>query len=194
MHRQELLQLLKDYQTRFMDELAFVNRSIAFVEQNTEVFIRELMPAHVTGSAWVVNQDRSRVLMMHHKKLDAWYQPGGHADGDSDILRVALRETAEETGIDPSEIKLVGDGIFDVDIHTIPAQGTDPAHEHIDIRFLIEINDQLPVPGNDESHDVLWIDLQNVSRYNRNRSTYRMLEKTRALRNSMARRSTASMH
>lgn len=186
MHRQELLQLLKDYQTRFMDELAFVNRSIAFVEQNTEVFIRELMPAHVTGSAWVVNQDRTRVLMMHHKKLDAWYQPGGHADGDSDILRVALRETAEETGIGPSEIKLVSDRIFDVDIHTIPPQGTDPAHEHIDIRFLIEINDQLPVPGNDESHDILWIDLQSVSRYNRNRSTYRMLEKTRALRNSTA--------
>jgi len=186
MHRQELLQLLKNYKTRFMDELAFVNRSIAFVEQNTQVFLRELKPAHVTGSAWVVNQDRSRALMMHHKKLNAWYQPGGHADGDSDIIRVALRETAEETGIDPSEIKLVSGEIFDVDIHTVPAHGTDSAHEHVDIRFLIEINDQLPVPGNDESHEVLWIDLHNVSHFNRNRSTYRMLEKTRALRNSTA--------
>lgn len=186
MHRQELLQLLKNYKTRFMDELAFVNRSIAFVEQNAEVFLRELKPAHVTGSAWVVNQDRSRALMMHHKKLNAWYQPGGHADGDSDIIRVALRETAEETGIDLSEIKLVSGEIFDVDIHTVPAQGMDLAHEHVDIRFLIEINDQLPVPGNDESHEVLWIDLHNVPHFNRNRSTYRMLEKTRALRNSTA--------
>jgi len=186
MHRQELLQLLKNYKTRFMDELAFVNRSIAFVEQNTQVFLRELKPAHVTGSAWVVNQDRSRALMMHHKKLNAWYQPGGHADGDSDIIRVALRETAEETSIDPSEIKLVSGDIFDVDIHTVPAHGTEPAHEHVDIRFLIEINDQLPVPGNDESHEVLWIDLHNVSHFNRNRSTYRMLEKTRVMRNSTA--------
>ena len=54
---------------------------------------------------------------------------------------------------------------------------------------MIEINDQLPVPGNDESHEVLWVDLQNVSRYNRNRSTYRMLEKTRALRNFITRHS-----
>jgi 8-oxo-dGTP pyrophosphatase MutT (NUDIX family) len=188
MHRQELLQLLKGYKTRFMDELAFVNRSIAFVEQHTEVFYRELHPAHVTGSAWVVNPERSRVLMMHHKKLDQWFQPGGHADGDADIVRVALKETSEETGIDLSEIKLVDSGIFDVDIHTIPARGADPEHEHIDIRFLIEIDDRIPVPGNIESHEVLWIELQNVSRYNRNRSTYRMLEKTRAMRNSMTRR------
>ena len=188
MHRQELLQLLNNYQTRFMDELAFVNRSIAFVEQHTEVFLRELHPAHVTGSAWVVNPDRSKVLMMHHKKLNSWFQPGGHADGDSDIIRVALKETAEETGIDESNIKLVSSEIFDVDIHTIPFNGHDPEHQHIDIRFLIEIDDQLPVPGNDESHEVLWVELQNVSRYNRNRSTYRMLEKTRAMRNLMTRR------
>jgi 8-oxo-dGTP pyrophosphatase MutT (NUDIX family) len=183
MHRQELLELLKGYQTRFMDELAFVNRSIAFVEQHTEVFFRELWPAHVTGSAWVVNPDRSHVLMMHHKKLDRWFQPGGHADGDSDIVRVALKETAEETGIDSADIKLVSQEVFDVDIHTIPARGADPDHQHIDIRFLVEIDDRLPVPGNDESHDVIWVGLQHVSRYNRNRSTYRMLEKTRQLRN-----------
>lgn len=187
MHRQELLQLFKAYQTRFMDELAFVRRSIDFVEHHEDVFFRELSPAHVTGSAWVVSPDRSQVLMMHHKKLDQWFQPGGHADGESDILRVALKETAEETGIDPSHIKLVDSGIFDVDIHTIPPHGSDPEHQHIDIRFLIEIDNQLPVTGNDESHEVLWIDLQNVSRYNRNRSTYRMLEKTRVMRNETLR-------
>ena len=187
MHRQELLQLLKTYKTRFMDELAFVRRSIDFVEQHEDVFYRELSPAHVTGSAWVVSPGRSQVLMMHHKKLDQWFQPGGHADGESDIVRVALKETAEETGIDASHIKLVDSSIFDVDIHTIPAHASDPEHQHIDIRFLIEIDNELPVPGNDESHDILWIDLQNVSRYNRNRSTYRMLEKTRALRNATLR-------
>lgn len=191
MHREDLLQLLKNHRTRFMDELAFVHRSIAFVEQNRDVFYRELWPAHVTGSAWVVNPDRSKVLMMHHKKLDSWFQPGGHADGDSDIIRVALKETAEETGIDPADIRLVNGQIFDVDIHTIPAYGKDPQHQHIDIRFLLEIDDRLPVPGNDESHEVMWVDLQNVSRYNRNRSTYRMLEKTRALRNLTARRAAA---
>jgi len=188
MHRQELLQLLKQYQPRFMDEMAFVKRSVDYVEQHEDCFYRELMPAHVTGSAWVVSPDRSRVLMMHHKKLNQWFQPGGHADGDADIIRVALKETEEETGISAEHIKLVDGSIFDVDIHTIAPYGNDPEHQHIDIRFLLEINDRLAVPGNDESHEILWIDLLAVSHYNRNRSTYRMLEKTRAMRNSIKQR------
>ena len=188
MHRQELLQLLKQYQPRFMDEMAFVKRSVDYVEQHEDCFYRELKPAHVTGSAWVVNPDRSRVLMMHHKKLNQWFQPGGHADGDADIIRVALKETEEETGINAEHIKLVDGSIFDVDIHTIAPYGNDPQHEHIDVRFLLEIDDRIAVPGNDESHEVLWIDLLAVSHYNRNRSTYRMLEKTRAMRNSIKQR------
>ena len=188
MHRQELLQLLKNYQPRFMDEMAFVNRSLSYIEQHEDCFYRELWPAHVTGSAWVVNADCSRVLMMHHKKLDQWFQPGGHADGDADIVRVALKETEEETGINAEHIKLVDGGIFDIDIHTIAPYGNDPQHDHIDVRFLLKVDDSLAVPGNDESHEILWIDLLAVSHYNRNRSTYRMLEKTRIMRNSMQKR------
>lgn len=183
MHRQELLTFLMQYQTRFMDEAGYLSRAIRFVEEQADCFKRELWPAHVTGSAWVVNPDRSRVLMMHHRKHDQWFQPGGHADGDADILGVALRETAEETGLDPACISLLQPTLFDVDIHTIPAIATDPRHEHIDIRFLVEIDDSIPVPGNDESHQVLWVGLHEVTRYNNNRSTYRMLEKTRQLRN-----------
>lgn len=183
MHRQELLTLLDQHQTRFMDEAGYIRRALSYVEAHSEIFYRELWPAHVTGSAWVVSPDRSRVLMMHHRKHDQWFQPGGHADGDADIVRVALRETAEETGIDPAHIHLLGQDVFDVDIHTIPAMHGEPRHEHIDIRFLVEIDDRLPVPGNDESHDVIWVSLFEVTRYNNNRSTYRMLEKTRQLRN-----------
>lgn len=160
-------------------------RAKHYIEAHTDCFYRELWPAHVTGSAWVISPDRNRVLMLHHRKHDQWFQPGGHADGDADILRVALRETSEETGIDLSQVHLLGSAIFDVDIHSIPAIGSDPQHEHIDIRFLVEIDDSLPVPGNDESHDVLWVSLHDVPRYNNNRSTYRMLEKTRKLRNTL---------
>ena len=188
MHRAELLNYLRHHDTHYMDEAGFTTRAQGFVEQNTESFFRELWPAHVTGSTWVVNPDRSRVLMMHHKKLNKWFQPGGHADGDGDILGVALRETVEETGIDDSQVRLVSKEVFDVDIHAIPAMNGEPAHEHIDVRFLVEIDDRLPVPGNDESHEILWIYLQDVLRYNNNRSTYRMLEKTRALRNMTLRR------
>ena len=183
MHRADLLNYLKNHHTRYMDEAGFTVRATAFIEQHSDCFYRELWPAHVTGSTWVVSPDRSRVLMMHHKKLDKWFQPGGHADGDGDILGVALRETVEETGMDDSQVRLVSEDVFDVDIHSIPSMHGEPQHEHIDVRFLVEIDDSLTVPGNDESHEILWINLRDVLRYNNNRSTYRMMEKTRVLRN-----------
>ena len=182
MHRSELLELLSRYRTRFLDEAAHLARTRAFVEQHQDCFCSALWPGHVTGSAWVVNPRRDRVVLLHHRKLDQWFQPGGHADGDADILRVALRETAEETGLNPYHIRLVADDIFDLDIHRIPARTGSPRHEHYDVRFLVEIDDRLEIRGNQESHDVRWVDLAGVSRFNNNRSTYRMVEKTRRIR------------
>ena len=181
MHRQQLLNLLNNYHTRFMDEAGFVSNAIHFIQQHEDIFYRELWPMHVTGSAWVVNPSRDHVLLLHHRKLNQWFQPGGHADGDADIVRVALKETSEESGIDESAIKLVNEAIFDVDMHVIQASHEAPRHKHIDIRFLIEIDDSIPVPGNDESHQVMWVALNQVLRFNNNRSTYRMLQKTRSI-------------
>jgi 8-oxo-dGTP pyrophosphatase MutT (NUDIX family) len=181
MHRQELLKLIRDYQPRFIEEAAFAQRATRIVNNEPNIFDRA-SPIHVTGSAWVVNPARTHALLMHHRKYDQWFQPGGHADGDTDVVRVALKETAEETGIDPAQIRLVSDALFDLDMHEVPDTETAPAHGHIDLRFLIEIDDALPVPGNVESHEVLWIPLMAVSRFNNNRSTYRMVEKTRHMR------------
>jgi len=185
MHRQQLLGLLKQHRTHFMDEAAFRTRAISFIEQHEDCFYRELWPVHVTGSVWVVNSGRDRVLLLHHKKLDQWFQPGGHADGDADILKVALKEASEETGLDSSHIRLVSDRVFDVDIHDIAANVSDPWHQHIDVRFLVEVDDDIVVPGNDESHDVIWVSLNQASSYNNNRSTFRMVEKTRRMRSHL---------
>ena len=182
MHRNELLKLLSNYQSRFMDEVAYVRRAIDFIKENENVFDRA-MPVHITASAWVVSPDREKILLMHHRKYGQWFQPGGHADGDTDVLRVALRECAEETGLDPSQITLLNPAIFDVDIHDVPTLGQVPAHGHIDVRFVVEIDDSLPIPGNNESHAVEWFPLHQVMHINKLRSTYRMLEKTRGLRN-----------
>ncbi len=182
MHRSELLFLLARHRPATVSEAGNVARARRFVQQHADCFHRELAHGHVTGSAWVVNPARNKVLLMHHRKHNEWYQPGGHADGDADILRVALRETHEETGIPAEHIKLVDGTIFDVDIHTIPAMGAEPRHTHFDIRFLVEIDDKLPVPGNDESHEVLWVPVYEASRFNNNLSTYRMVDKTRRLR------------
>ena len=182
MHRQELLNRLRAYRTRFAEEAAYVQRTLGFVEEHEDCFHCDLWPGHVTGSAWVVNPTRDHVLLLHHKKHDQWFQPGGHADGDGDVQRVALREVSEETGLDPKHILLLSPEIFDVDIHTIDASHWGPRHQHFDVRFLIEIDDRTPIPGNDESHDIRWVPLHQVARYNRNLSTHRMLEKTRRMR------------
>ncbi|MEW5754925.1 MAG: NUDIX hydrolase [Pseudomonadota bacterium] len=181
MHRQQLLQLLSTYRTPFIEEAAMAERTRQFVLQHDNCFDRSLAPGHVTGSAWVLNPARTHVLMLHHRKLDRWLQPGGHADGDPDILRVVLKETAEETGVDVENIRLISEAIFDVDVHTVHASVHDPRHEHFDIRFLVEIDDRLPLPGNDESHQVAWIPLEEVARYANARSFYRMTMKTRRL-------------
>ncbi len=181
MHRHALLTLLNEYQTPVLAEAGYVERTKRFVMAHEDCFNTDLMPGHVTGSAWVVNPGRDSVLLLHHKKLDRWFQPGGHADSDADIRRVALRETAEETGLSPEHIKLLSQRIFDVDIHTVPANRFGPRHVHFDIRFLLEIDDRCPIPGNKESHQILWVALHQAVRYNHNLSTYRMVEKTRRL-------------
>jgi len=189
MHRQDLLNLLQQHRTSYLDESGYVSRGTRLIIDNPDIFERA-QPMHVTASAWVVNPGLTRVLMVHHARLHQWFQPGGHADGDVDVLRVALKEVAEEAGVDPSHIKLLSDQIFDVDMHWVPDTDAAPAHSHVDIRFLVEIDDALPVPGNNESHQVAWIDLYNATRMNGNRSTWRMVDKTRQLRQLMGWRKT----
>ncbi len=186
MHRRRLLDLLSAHRTPFLEEAAYVRRAREFISAHPGCFGCDYWPAHVTGSSWVLNPRRSHVLLVHHRKHGRWFQPGGHADGNPDILAVALRETAEESGVAPGAIRLLDERIFDLDIHRIPASVRGPAHEHIDVRFLVEIDDGVPLRGSEESYEVRWVPLHEVSRYNNNRSTFRMVEKTRRRRAAAA--------
>lgn len=178
MHRQELLSLLNQYQTSHVEEAAMATKTRKFIMQHENCFDRNLMLGHVSGSSWVVNPARTHVLLLLHRKLNLWLQPGGHADGDSDILRVILKETSEETGIPLEQIHLINDGIFDVDVHTVYESMHDTRHTHYDIRFLVEIDDSIPIPGNDESHQIGWVPLEDVSRFNNALSLHRLVRKT----------------
>jgi 8-oxo-dGTP pyrophosphatase MutT (NUDIX family) len=183
MHRDDLLILLERYRTPFMEEAAMVERTRRFVRAHVNCFDRNPgpEPGHVTASSWVVNPARSHVLMLHHRKLDRWLQPGGHADGLTDVLHAALKETEEETGAEPGRIRILSPEIFDVDIHVIYPTTKDVRHEHFDIRFLLEIDDAAPLPGNHESYDLGWVPLEDVPRFNNDLSIYRMVKKTRNL-------------
>ncbi len=141
-----------------------------------KAYSRESLEAHFTASAWVIDQRANKVLLLHHTKLDRWLQPGGHADGDENLLRVALRELEEETGI--TNVSYSKE-IFDIDIHKIPARKEVPEHYHYDVRFLFISNgNEFDLKRNEESLDVKWFDLDEVSSItNGEVSIQRMVEK-----------------
>ncbi len=116
---------------------------------------------------------------MHHKKLNKWLQLGGHADGDSNILRVALRESKEESGID--QIKSLSEEIFDLDIHLIPSRKEEPEHYHYDIRYLFQVvkNDSYTV--NHESNDMKWFTADELSHMDLDSSMKKLLAKWQAV-------------
>ncbi len=157
--------------------------TIAFVEKYTGCFERSLLVGHVTGSAWIVSPDRDRVVLIHHRKLDRWFQPGGHADGNPDIAAVALREAQEETGL--TSLRFVSGSappIFDVDVHTIPARGAVPEHLHYDIRFLLEADPTERFGYSDEIKNSRWVSIDKTNEYSIEESIHRMVRKTLRIR------------
>ncbi len=98
--------------------------------------------------------------MLHHAKLNKWLQPGGHADGDENLLRVAQKELDEETGL--TEYKLISESIFDLDIHDIPERIGVPAHQHYDVRFVFGASRSSMTVKNHESNALEWVDLAKV--------------------------------
>lgn len=135
------------------------------------------MPGHITGSAWIVDEAKTHTLLIHHAKLDKWLQPGGHADGDENVLQVAIREMKEETGLINSN--LLTEGIFDLDIHPIPARKDFPEHLHYDVRFAFVVSSEAELKISDESHDMKWILVQEVPIITeQNASILRMIRKT----------------
>ena len=182
MHRDLLLSLLHVYEPADAIEHEMWARTYSFVMNHERCFERSLLAGHVTGSAWVVADDCHDVLLLHHRKLNKWFQPGGHCDGQSDVAAVARREVLEETGAslrsEPNDTLLP---IFDIDIHSIPARGSEPEHLHYDIRFLFRADRQAPLQPNSESRAVRWMALAEVPTYNASESILRMVRKTIAM-------------
>lgn len=177
MHRQRILEQLQSYSPEFEAEKQFRASFFAFIEENPTCFERSHQEGHITGSAWIVNENRDRALLTHHFKLDRWLQLGGHADGDPDIIRVAIREATEESGL--SSIELLSDQIFDIDIHTIPARKTEPEHLHYDIRFLFQADEQVPLIVNRESKELAWLSKDQLGELcGYNESILRMVRKS----------------
>lgn len=143
------------------DPLSLAARAeiLTFVTAHPDALMRTCLAGHLTGSALVVHDDRERMLLMLHAKLGRWLQPGGHADGEGHLAAVALREAGEETGIEGLRVALPA---VDCDVHAIPARPGEPEHRHLDVRYVVLAPAGAVAVGNDESHQLRWVDLATL--------------------------------
>lgn len=175
MNREHLISELKNYTAFDTREEEMRKRYLMFVENNVDCFKRELLIGHCTGSCWVLNQDRTKVLLIHHAKLNKWLQPGGHCDGKEDVYSVAKKELEEETGLKPiSENRT----LFDLDIHKIPERKGVPEHEHFDLRFVFIVDENQPLQHNHETNDMKWLAISDLETFTKEQSVTRMRDKT----------------
>ena len=114
---------------------------------------RTNVEGHLTGSALVVDATGERTLLMLHRKLGQWFQPGGHADGDTNLPAVALREATEETGIEGLVVVVPA---IDVDVHRVEPPREAP-HLHLDTRYLVFAPAGAHEHGNEESLALRWV-------------------------------------
>lgn len=175
MHRDLLLNQLNNYSSIYEEEIEMKSRMIQFINKYPNCFERDLEIGHITASAWVLNKERTHALLTHHAKLDIWLQLGGHCDGNSNVLEVAIKEAQEESGI--HQIIPLSQEIFDIDIHFIPKYKDVKAHYHYDIRFLLAVNSDESIVMSEESKNLQWFSKDKQLLPTRDQSVTRMFDK-----------------
>jgi 8-oxo-dGTP pyrophosphatase MutT (NUDIX family) len=153
------------------------DRVLAFLEVHPDALHRSCLEGHLTASALVIDPADGRFVVLHHRKLGMWLQPGGHADGDEDLAAVALREAIEETGLAGLTVRLPA---VDLDVHEVHPPG-EQVHLHLDVRFVVEAPPGSasagPPPGNDESHEVRWVTFADLDALGADPSLRRLAER-----------------
>ena len=135
-------------------------RLLDFAARHPDALHRSCLAGHLTASAWVVSHDVTKGLVLLHRKIGRWLQPGGHADGDGALAGVALREATEETGIDGLEVRIEP---VDIDVHLfVNRKRTEPDHLHFDVRFLVRAPQGAAASRNHESEALRWIEQRQL--------------------------------
>ena len=136
-----------------------------FLEKNGDAFLRSNLLAHMTASSWIVNPERTKTLMVYHNLYDSWSWTGGHADGETDLLSVALREAREETGIE--HVRPLSPEIFSLEVLTVDGHEKRgeyvPSHLHMNVTYLLEAeeSDTLHI-CREENSGVAWFTLEEA--------------------------------
>jgi 8-oxo-dGTP pyrophosphatase MutT (NUDIX family) len=177
--RRWLLKRLERYEPYDEQEASMLLRLMSFAIANEKCCDRRLKAGHVVVGAWIVDRPRESAVLLHHRKLEKWLQPGGHVENDPSLIDAASREVSEETGL--RKFRLLSAEIFDVDVHTIPARKSEPEHIHYDVRFVFEAAKGARLHLSDESNELEWVKLERITARNDSASIRRLVEKTRLI-------------
>ena len=139
-------------------DVAFVRAFL--LTHPADAHLRAQLSGHLTGSGFVLDDARERVLLLHHARLDRWLQPGGHGEGETDPRQIALREIEEETGLSKEDLRpLPDERLLDVDVHLIPARPGEPEHPHLDLRYGFAARVGVKARLSEESRALGWFPL-----------------------------------
>lgn len=140
---------------------------IQYLNTFDDVLTRKNEFGHFTASAWVVNKEKTKVLMIYHNIYKSWAWTGGHADGESNLLNTAIRELKEETGVE--NVKILKDGIFSLEIVCVNGHIKNnkyvSSHVHLNLTYLLEVDEKEVVRiKEDENSGVKWIKIEDVAK------------------------------
>lgn len=160
----QLLETIRNYRPYNEQEEKDREEMIRRLENKEELLTRDNRSAHFTASAWIVNKEKTKVLMAYHNIYDSWAWLGGHADGEEDLLKVALKEVKEESGLDA--IPLSSD-IFSLEILTVDGHMKNgeyvSSHLHLNVTYLLEGDEYAAIRNkDDENKAVAWFDLDEA--------------------------------
>ena len=176
-----MIALLAHHAAVDAEEEASLLRILRFLALSPDPFGRANPEGHITGSAVIGRPDGSAFLLVHHRKLGRWLQPGGHTDpDDADVLATALREAREETGLSSLDAAR-GGRPFDVDVHAIPERPGEPGHWHFDLRHLATTSETALTAQADEVAGARWFTLEEALAAGVDGSLSRALGKARKL-------------
>ena len=173
--RFDLLEQLEAYEPTSAEEMS-CDRLIAALREPGDPFSRyRFDPGHVTAGGIVLSPDGAAVLLIHHRRLGQWIEPGGHVDPeDESVLAAALREVIEETGA--RGLGPFGTGIFDVDAHPIPSGRSEPPHTHFNVTYAMRAAFAGLTVGS-EVHAARWVPLDEVATVTSDRAVLRAVAK-----------------